>query len=309
MASTQSAVVEEMQIRLVRGGDAGAFCELIRPYRRRLYLKTLSIVGNDADAEEVIQNAFLKAFNKISQFRQKASFYTWLFSITVNEARMWLRSSRRHVHEALDNNNEDGKGQLGREIADSREGPFEALERKQVRLRILKALRRLSASHREVVILRDLRLQHLGDSKNSCHLRNQREISATPGSCAAAASTRGPANQPTIPTQPPNQSRWCALRDVGAYHRGFVGEGLRKRDGMRRVKLLLARDNVGGRGPRCIHETRETNGGCENSASMRIFSFPTSSTRRECRTKSCVLLRRAGHQIRNRKKKQDKGYV
>ncbi len=163
MASTQVAVTEEMQIRRVLGGDAGSFCDLIRPYRRRLYLKTLSIVGNDADAEEVIQNAFLKAFNKISQFRQESSFYTWLFSITVNEARMWLRSSRRHVHESLDNN-EDGEGQLVREIADSREGPFEALERKQVRLAILKALRHLSASHREVIVLRDLRLCSISET-------------------------------------------------------------------------------------------------------------------------------------------------
>jgi RNA polymerase sigma-70 factor (ECF subfamily) len=163
MVSTQSIVTEEMQIRLVRGGDAGAFCELVRPYRRRLYLKTLSIVGNDADADEVIQNAFLKAFNKISQFRQEAAFYTWLFSITVNEARMWLRSSRRHVHESLDNN-EDGEGQVVREIADSREGPFEALERKQTRLAILKALRLLSASHREVVVLRDLQLCSISET-------------------------------------------------------------------------------------------------------------------------------------------------
>ena len=145
MASTEIAVSEGMQIRLVRGGDEGAFCELIRPYRRKLYLKTLSIVRNDADAEEVVQNAFLKAFNKISQFRQEASFYTWLFRITVNEARMWLRSSRRHIHESLDNSRGDGEGQLVSEIADSREGPFEALERKQVRLAILRALRRLSA--------------------------------------------------------------------------------------------------------------------------------------------------------------------
>jgi RNA polymerase sigma-70 factor, ECF subfamily len=163
MVSTQPAVTEEMQIRLVRGGDAGTFCELVRLYRRRLYLKTLSIVGNDADAEEVIQNAFLKAFNKISQFRQEATFYTWLFSITVNEARMWLRSSRRHVHESLDNN-EDGEGQLVREIADSREGSFEALVRKQTRLAILKALRFLSASHREVVVLRDLQLCSISET-------------------------------------------------------------------------------------------------------------------------------------------------
>lgn len=163
MASTQSTVAEEMQIRLVRGGDAGAFCELIRPYRRRLYLKALLIVGNEADAEEVVQNALLKAFNKICQFRREATFYTWLFSITVNEARMWLRSSRRHVHESLENN-EDGEGQLVREIADSREGPFETVERKQVRLAILKALRRLSASHREVVVLRDLRLCSISET-------------------------------------------------------------------------------------------------------------------------------------------------
>jgi len=164
MASTQVAVSEEMQIRLVRGGDDGAFCELIRPYRRKLYRKTLSMVGNDADAEEVVQNALLKAFNKISQFRQEASFYTWLFRITVNEARMWLRSSRRHIHRSLDNNNEDGEGELVREIADSREGPFEVLEKKQVRLAILKAVRRLSACHREVVVLRDLHLCSISET-------------------------------------------------------------------------------------------------------------------------------------------------
>ena len=164
MASREVAISEEMQIQLVRGGDAGAFCELIRPYGRRLYLKTLSIVGNDADAEEVVQNALLKAFNKISQFRQEASFYTWLFRITVNEARMWLRSSRRHIHRSLDNNNEDGEGELVREIADSREGPFEVLEKKQVRLAILKAVRRLSACHREVVVLRDLHLCSISET-------------------------------------------------------------------------------------------------------------------------------------------------
>jgi RNA polymerase sigma-70 factor, ECF subfamily len=163
VASKEIAITEEMQIRLISDGDAEAFCELIRPYRRRLYRKTLSIVGNDADAEEVVQNALLKAFNKISQFRKEASFYTWLFRITVNEARMWLRSSRRHIHESLDNNSEDGESELVK-IADLREGPFEVLERKQVRLAILKALRRLSASHREVVVLRDLCLCSISET-------------------------------------------------------------------------------------------------------------------------------------------------
>jgi RNA polymerase sigma-70 factor (ECF subfamily) len=209
MASTQLAFAEQMQIRLVRGGDAGAFGELIRPYRRRLYLKTLSIVGNEADAEEVIQNAFLQAFNKISQFRQEATFYTWLFSITVNEARMWLRSSRRHVHESLDNS-EDPDGQAAREVADSREGPFEALERKQIRLAILKALGRLSASHRQVIVLRDLRL---------CSISETARILATSEINVRSRLRRGRAqlrralqDLRTNQASPPHWAHWHAIR-------------------------------------------------------------------------------------------------
>jgi hypothetical protein len=59
-ATTEIVVSEEMQFQLARGGDGGVFCELIRPYRRKLYLQTLSMVGNDADAEEVVQNTLSK---------------------------------------------------------------------------------------------------------------------------------------------------------------------------------------------------------------------------------------------------------
>jgi RNA polymerase sigma-70 factor (ECF subfamily) len=151
----QPELPEASQIRLVLDGNAEAFCELVRPHQHFLYLKALSIVHSEADAEEVVQNAVLKVFKKLYQFRQESQFRTWLMSITINEARMWLRRHRKFNHETLDDENDSGRQHIG-EVADSREGPFEVLERRQVRGAILKALNLLPSPVSQVFILRDL---------------------------------------------------------------------------------------------------------------------------------------------------------
>jgi RNA polymerase sigma-70 factor, ECF subfamily len=159
----QAELSEANQIRLILDGNVDAFCDLVTPHRRGLYLKALSIVGSEADAEEVAQNAVFKAFNKLSQFRHDSQFRTWLISITINEARMWLRANRRFKHESLDH--EDGDGPtLRTEIVDSRENPFQVWERKQVRRAILKALSLLSSRNRQVFILRDVHLLSISET-------------------------------------------------------------------------------------------------------------------------------------------------
>src|SRR5438132_12358942 len=86
----------------VRSGDHEAFYELVRPHERGIYLAALSIVNNDADAEEVVQEAILKAFKAIARFRAEAKFSTWIIQIAINEARMKLRKDRRHLYDSLD---------------------------------------------------------------------------------------------------------------------------------------------------------------------------------------------------------------
>src|SRR5881628_3776630 len=86
----------------VRSGDHEAFYELVRPHERGIYLAALSIVNNDADAEEVAQEAILKAFKAIGRFRGEAKFSTWIIQIAINEARMRRRKDRRHLYESLD---------------------------------------------------------------------------------------------------------------------------------------------------------------------------------------------------------------
>ena len=145
----------------VLGGEHEAFYELVRPYESGIYLTAFSILNNDADAEEVVQEAILKAFKAIGSFRAEAKFSTWLIQITMNEARMKLRKDRRHLYESLDQpkKGEDDGDYVPRDFADWREIPSEALENARLREALKKGLASLSAKYRQVLILRDI--QHL----------------------------------------------------------------------------------------------------------------------------------------------------
>src|SRR6266487_1485033 len=100
---------EEELIRRIRDGEDSLFYELIRPYERRVYATAFNILRNQADAEDVAQEAVLKAFRHIRQFRAEARFSTWLLQITVNEARMRLRRDRSNVIEPIvDHPDEEG---------------------------------------------------------------------------------------------------------------------------------------------------------------------------------------------------------
>ena len=150
---------EETLIRRVREGEHELFYELIRPYERRVYSAALSILRNEADAEDAAQEAMLKAFKHIGQFRAEARFSTWLIQITVNEARMWRRKEHAHLIEPIVDH-EDAEGNYTpRDFADWREVPSETLERKEVREKLVEALESLGQIYREVFVLRDM--QHL----------------------------------------------------------------------------------------------------------------------------------------------------
>src|SRR5215831_19747457 len=78
----------------VQRGENELFYELVRPYERRVYAAALAILRNQTDAEDVVQEAMLKALANIRQFRAEARFSTWLIQITVNEALMRRRRER-----------------------------------------------------------------------------------------------------------------------------------------------------------------------------------------------------------------------
>jgi RNA polymerase sigma-70 factor (ECF subfamily) len=147
---------EQQLIQRIRDGEHELFYELIRPYERRVYAAAFAILRNEADADDAAQEAVLKAFTHIRQFRAEARFSTWLIQITVNEARMRRRREHADLMEPIVN----GKGEEGnytpRDFADWREIPSEALERKEVREKLAEALASLGQIYREVFVLRDM---------------------------------------------------------------------------------------------------------------------------------------------------------
>ena len=150
---------EAILIRRIRNGEHELFYELVRPYEQRLYSTAFAILRNEADAEDAAQEAVLKAFKNIRQFRSEARFSTWLTQITVNEARMRRRREHAEIMEPIANQPDEEGNYTPRDFADWREIPSETLERNEIREQLLKALQVLGQKYREVFVLRDM--QHL----------------------------------------------------------------------------------------------------------------------------------------------------
>ena len=154
------AVLERELMERVLNGETELFYELIRPYERAVFLAATSILGNEADGEEVAQEAMLKAFKNLGRFRGESRFSTWLIQIAINEAKMKLRKDRRHLYESIENGRHSDDGDyIPTDFADWREIPSEALEQAKLREALQKALMSLPEKYRTVMILRDV--QHL----------------------------------------------------------------------------------------------------------------------------------------------------
>ena len=147
---------EAEMIAAILAGEIQLYHELIHPHERSVYIMALSYMKNETDAEDVVQEAFVRAFRKLSSFRAESKFSTWLMSITINEARTRLRNQARVWMYPLDQLPDEDKGISPGLLRDWREIPSEALEREEVRNLIRRAVEQLPDIYREVFLLRDV---------------------------------------------------------------------------------------------------------------------------------------------------------
>jgi RNA polymerase sigma-70 factor (ECF subfamily) len=158
-----TAPEELMLIARILSGERDLFHDLSRPYERLVYLTALSIVKSDAEAEDVSQESIIKAFRALARFRGEAKFSTWLVSIVLNEARGRLRKTGRMLLESLDETAKEGEDFTPVLLADWREIPSEALERKELASAIERAVEDLPVIYREVFVLRDQEQLSIGE--------------------------------------------------------------------------------------------------------------------------------------------------
>lgn len=159
-AMAPEAATDEALVQAARSGDEGAFDALVRRYQDKVYGLALRLAGNPPDAEEVLQDAFLQAWQHLADFRGDAKFSTWLFRIATNAALMLRRSRRRRATDSLEEClplfREDGR--LARFDVDyGRAGRVDQLlERDELARLVKEAIERLPEDFRVVVELRDL---------------------------------------------------------------------------------------------------------------------------------------------------------
>src|SRR5271170_4009459 len=143
-------------VQKAKGGDVGAFEELVRRYDRNVFRIAQHITQNREDAEDVVQDAFLKAYGNLAQFQEQSKFYTWLVRIAVNEALMRLRRRRPERMVSLDEEVKTEDDSLPREVADWSPNPEQQYNQAELRDILTRTIQGLPASFRTVFVLRDV---------------------------------------------------------------------------------------------------------------------------------------------------------
>ena len=148
---------EAALIQRILAGESELFHELIRPYEKLVYVTILTMVRNEAEAEDGAQETMINAFRHLKTFRGDAKFSTWLVTIAMNEARKRLRKVKVASEEPLEELTEEKEGDFTPAVlTDWREIPLEALERKELRKRLREAVEMLPGKYRVVFVLRDI---------------------------------------------------------------------------------------------------------------------------------------------------------
>src|SRR5262245_35946362 len=156
---------EALFVQRLRANDDAAYDELVRVYHASIFHVAYRMLGDSADASDVVQEIFIKVFRNINGFKGEAALKTWIFRIAfseiLNRLRWWKRR-HRNATVSLDaephfNGNGNGKGFLyGYQVSCPKPTPEQALESKEQDEAIQKALAKLSSDHRSIIILRDI---------------------------------------------------------------------------------------------------------------------------------------------------------
>jgi RNA polymerase sigma-70 factor, ECF subfamily len=159
--STQFAVTEVASddldlVHASKNGDVAAFEQLVKPYDRKLLRIAQSVTHNREDSQDAVQEAFLKAYQHLGEFREDSQFSTWLIRITVNQSLMKLRKQRAIREVSLDEDFQAEEDIFPMEVADWAANPEQLYRTSELRDILIRGLRELSPILRTVFVLRDI---------------------------------------------------------------------------------------------------------------------------------------------------------
>ena len=153
---SQAGFDEAPFVAQARKGDDRAFAELVKRYEAKIFRLAQHITQNREDAEDVLQETFLRAYEHLDQFQGNSKFYTWIVRIAVNQALMKLRRRRTDKSVSLDESIDTGEDTVTREIAAWDEDPEQRFSREELGEILDSAIQTLAPTYRSVFLLRDV---------------------------------------------------------------------------------------------------------------------------------------------------------
>ncbi len=154
---TPSAPPDEHQlVQRVRQGDLTAYDELVRRYQERVYATIYHMIGNHEDANDLAQEAFIKAFQALKSFKGDSSFFTWVYRIAVNKTINFLKQRKNHAHMSLDDAEFNTEHDPDMVALVSHNTPRRDLHLSELQEKLNAALQKLSKDHRLVIVLHDI---------------------------------------------------------------------------------------------------------------------------------------------------------
>lgn len=151
----QEADADRVVVQRVQTGDVAAFDQLILKYRERLYAVVYNMTSNREDTADLVQDAFIKAFQSINRFGGQSSFFTWLYRIAVNSTLTHLRKNKLRTFFSLEavNENDRPSAEVIAALTDDANGAERGTFVKELQEKLNEAMHKLSIKHRTVVTL------------------------------------------------------------------------------------------------------------------------------------------------------------
>jgi RNA polymerase sigma factor (sigma-70 family) len=143
-------------VALSQNQDLDAYSELIRRYHKKIYALVYNMTSNKEDAEDLVQEVFVKAYAALKNFKGDSSFYTWVYRIAVNRTINYVKSRKKHMGISLDNVDGGVERDLAYVELAAKESPFRDATLSELQEKLNKALLKLSEKHRAVVVLHDI---------------------------------------------------------------------------------------------------------------------------------------------------------
>lgn len=148
--------LEKLLIKKSQSGDVESFELLISSYDKRAYNIAYRIMGNDEDAKDMAQDALIRVFKSLKDFKGQAAFSTWLYRIVTNVCLDELRRRKNEKYVSIDSTIHTDSGELHMELCSDKETPESIYEVVEQREMIRKAIRELNEDYRSVIVLRDI---------------------------------------------------------------------------------------------------------------------------------------------------------